>query len=62
MKLLDGYGNKSGEIVKLDKIVYGLKQAGRQWSLILTQVLVEKVEMEQSKADSCVCRLKKVKK
>ena len=46
--------------MKLNKAVYGLKQAGRQWSLRLTQVvLVKKVEMEQCKADPCVFRLRK---
>ena len=35
MKLPDGCGDKSGEIVKLNKAVYGLKQAGRQWPLRL---------------------------
>ena len=58
MKLPDGCEDKSGEIVKLNKAVYGLKQAGRQWSLRLTHVLVEKVEMEQCKADPCVFRLR----
>ena len=37
MKLPDGCGDKSGEIVKLNKAVYGPKQAGRQWSFRLTQ-------------------------
>ena len=54
MKLPDGCGDKSGEIVKLNKAGYGLKQARRQWLLRLTQVLVEKVGMEQCKADPCV--------
>ena len=57
-KLPDGCGSKSGEIVKLNKAVYGLKQAGRQWSLRLTQVLVEKVGMEQCKAGPCDFRLR----
>ena len=56
MKLPGGCGDKSGEIVKLNKAVYGLKQAGRQWSLRLTQVLVEKVRMEQCKP--CIFRLR----
>ena len=56
--LPDGCGDKSGEIVKLSKAVYGLKQAGRQWLLRLTQVIVEKVVMEQCKADPCVFRLR----
>ena len=30
VKLPDGSGDKSGEIVKLNQAVYGLKQAGRQ--------------------------------
>ena len=51
MKLPDGCGDKSGEIVKLNKAVHGLQQAGRQWSLRLTQVLVENAGMEQCKAD-----------
>ena len=59
MKLPIGCGDNSGEIVKLNKAVYGLKQAGRQWSLRLTQVHVEKVEMEQCKADLCDFRLRK---
>ena len=50
--------DKRGEIVKLNKAVYGLKQTGRQWLLRLTQVLVEKVGMEQCKADQCVFRLR----
>ena len=58
MRLPEGCGDKSGEIVKLNKAVYGLKQAGRQWSLRPTQVLVEKVGMEQCKADPCVFRLR----
>ena len=58
IKLPDGCGDKSGEIAKLNKAVYGLKQAGRQWSLRLTQVLVEKIGMEQCKADPCVFRLR----
>ena len=32
-----GCREKSGEIVKRNKTVYGFKQAGRQWSFRLTQ-------------------------
>ena len=59
MKLSDGCGDKSGEIVKLKKTVYGLKQAGGQWSLRPTPVLVKKVGMEQCKADFFVFRRRK---
>ena len=59
MKLPDGCGDKSGEIVKLNKVVNGLKQAGRQWSLRLAQVLAEKAGMEQCKVYPCVFRLRK---
>ena len=35
MRLPDGCGDKSGETVKLNKVVYGLKQAGRQADPVL---------------------------
>ena len=57
MKLPDGCGDNSGRVVKLNKSVYGLKQAGRRWAMRLGDVLVSKVEMEQCKADPCVFRL-----
>ena len=34
--------------------VYGLRQAGRQWSLRLSGVLLQKTGMKQSKAGPCV--------
>ena len=58
MRLPEGCGDKSGEIVKHNKAVYGLKQAGRQWSLRPTQVLVEKEGMEQCKVDPCGFQLR----
>ena len=57
MKLPDGCGDTSGRVVKLNKSVYGLKQAGRRWAMRLGDVLVSKVGMEQCKADPCVFRL-----
>ena len=56
-KLPDGCGDKSGKVVKLNKSVYGLKQAGRRWAMHLVDVIVRKVGMEQCKADPCVFRL-----
>ena len=57
MKLPDGCGDKSGKVVKLNKSVYGLKQAGRRWAIHLGGVIVRKIGMEQCKADPCVFRL-----
>ena len=40
----------------LQRVVYGLREADRQWSLRLSRVLLQKTDMEQSKADPCVFR------
>ena len=53
MKLPDGCGDKSGKIVKLNKSVCGVKQAGRRWAMHLGDVTVRKIGMEQCKADLC---------
>ena len=45
-----------GEVVVLQRAVYGLRQASRQWNLRLSRVLLQKIGMEQSKADPCVFR------
>ena len=57
MKIPDGYGDKRGKVVKLNKSVYGLKQAGCRWAMHLGDVIVRKVGMEQCEADPCVFRL-----
>ena len=57
MKPPDGYGDKSGKVVKLNKSVYGLKQAGRRWAMHLGDVIVRKIGIEQCKADPCAFRL-----
>ena len=56
MRLPAGCGDISGEVVLLQRAVYGLRQAGRQWSLRLSRVLLQTTGMEQSKADPCVFR------
>ena len=57
MKLPDGCGDKSGKVVKLNKSVYSLKQAGRRWAMHLGDVIVCKIKMDQCKADPRVFRL-----
>ena len=56
MRLPAGCGYMSGEVVLLQRAVYGFPQAGRQWSLRLSRVLLQTTGMEQSKADPCVFR------
>ena len=56
MKLPDGYGDKSGKVVRLNKSVYGLKQAGRRWAMHLGDVVVREIGMEQCNADPFVFR------
>ena len=34
MKLPYGCGERAGKVVKLDRALYGIKQAGRQWSAV----------------------------
>ena len=56
MCLPPGCGELSGKDVKLLKGQYALKQAGREWHLLLVTWLVEKIGMEQCKAEPCVFR------
>ena len=56
MRLPAGCGDMSGELVLLQRGVYGLRQASRRWSLRLGCVLLQKTSLRQSKADPCVFR------
>ena len=56
MGLPAGCGDMSGEVVLLQRAVYRLRQAGRQWSFRLSKVLLQKIGMEQSKAGPHVFR------
>ena len=51
MKLPDVCGDKSGKVVKLNKSVYGLKEAGCRWAMHLGDAIVRKVGTEWCKAD-----------
>ena len=54
IKLPHGCGERTGKVVKLDRALYGIKQARRQWLAVLCQVLVDEHGMEQCRADPCV--------
>ena len=56
MRLPEGCGALSGNIVKLNKSCYGLRQASRQWYAMLMKCLLV-LGFEQCLADSCVFRL-----
>ena len=58
MRLPQGCGDLSGKVVKLLKCQYGLKQAGREWHLMLVNWLVEELQIEQCTAEPCVFRKK----
>lgn len=49
----EGYSDDSKRVCKLNKAIYGLKQAGRQWNLKLSNSLV-KFGLTKSKLDPCV--------
>ena len=56
MKLPYGCGERTGKVVKLDRALYGIKQAERQWSAVFCQSLEDEHGMEQCRADPCVYR------
>ena len=56
MRLPEGCGTLSGNIVKLNKSLYGLRQASRQWYAMLKKCLLA-LGFEQCLTDSCVFRL-----
>ena len=57
MKLPYGCGERTRKVVGLVRALYGIKQAGRQWSAVLCQtLLVDEHGMEQCRADPCVYR------
>lgn len=56
MRLPQGCGRLSGTVVRLNKSLYGLKQASRSWHAHLTECL-KSLGFEQCLADVCVFRL-----
>ena len=55
MRLPDVCGRLSGKIVRLNKSLYGLKQASRQWHAHVARCLT--LGLLQCKADACVFHL-----
>ena len=56
LRLPRGCGRLSGKIVRLNKSLYGLKQASRSWHTHLTTCL-ETLGFQQCLANACVFRL-----
>ena len=56
MKLPYGCGERTGKVAKLDRALYGTRQAGRQWSTALCQTLADELGKEQCQADPCMYR------
>ncbi|CAN0073780.1 unnamed protein product [Sphacelaria rigidula] len=57
MRLPEGCYGLTDMTAKLEKIIYGIKQTGRQWSRLLCQTLLEGVGMVQCEADPCVFKM-----
>ena len=56
LRLPEGCGDLSGKVVRLNKSLYGLKQASRTWHAHLTKCL-KRLGFEQCMTDVCVFRL-----
>lgn len=53
MEQPEGYNDGSGRVCKLQKAIYGLKQAGHEWNKKLDRALLE-VGMIKSRSDPCI--------
>ena len=56
MEVPYGCGKSKGKVVKLDRPLDGIEQAGRQQCSVLCQALVDEHGKEQCRADPCVYR------
>ena len=56
LRLPKGWNDLSGKVVRLNKSLYGLKQASRAWHAPLT-ICLKRLGFEQCVTDACVFRL-----
>ena len=55
MEIPQGFKTTEEEkVLKLNKNLYGQKQAGKVWNTYLTEILINKMKMKQSQIDPCV--------
>ena len=57
MRLPKGCDILTGKVVLLNKAVYGLKQAGRQWNLKLVKTFTDEMGLDQSKSVPCLFKM-----
>ena len=57
MRLPKGCDILTGKVVLLNKAVYGLKQAERQWNLKLVKTFTDEMGLDQSKSDPCLFKM-----
>lgn len=53
MQQPEGFDNGSNQVCKLNKAIYGLKQAGRQWNIKLNDALIN-FGLVKSNLDPCI--------
>ena len=56
MKFPDGCVERSGIVVKRERTLDRMKQAYRQWSVLLCTTFIDKSDMGQCRTDPCMFR------
>ncbi len=52
--IVDGVSDPSKYVLRINKNIYGQKQAGQVWSLYPCKRLIDEIGFKQSKYDECV--------